>query len=143
ADSAAKDELLPLFRFQSTHSDGKLTSLDEYIERMPAGQEEIYYVLGDDAAVVARSPHLDPFRASGLEVLFWVDPLDAFLAPTITEYKEKKLRNIDDADLELPDVESEQAEEEATPEADVPEADFNLFVGRCVTVLGDRVVEVR
>lgn len=142
-DPTAKDELLPLFRYQSTHSDGKLTSLDEYIERMPAGQEEIYYVLGDDASVVARSPHLDPFRANGLEVLFWVDPLDAFLAPTISEYKGKKLRNIDDADLELPDVESESAEEEAAPESDVPEADFNRFVGRCVTVLGDRVVEVR
>lgn len=141
-DPTAKEEVLPLFRYQSSTSDGQLTSLDAYLSRMPEGQEEIYYVLGDEASVVARSPHLDPFKARDLEVLFWVDPLDPFVAPMLTEYKDKPLRNIDNAGLELPDVETE-VEEEDSPQSALAEADFNRFIGRCVTTLGDRVLEVR
>ena len=140
-DPAATEEILPFLRYVSSKSDGELTSLDEYIERMPENQEEIYYVLGDDEKSVARSPHLDPFKARDLEVLYWIDPLDAYLAPMLTEYKEKKLRNIDDADLELPELPQEEEAEETVAVLD--DKPFNLFVGRCVTTLGERIVEVR
>lgn len=140
-DPAAAEEILPFLRYVSSKSNGELISLDEYIERMPENQEEIYYVLGDDEKSVAHSPHLDPFKARDLEVLYWIDPLDAYLAPMLTEYEEKKLRNIDDADLELPELpQEEEAEETATVLDDKP---FNLFIGRCVTTLGERIVEVR
>ena len=140
-DPSTKDEMLPLFRFYSSKSNGSLTSLDEYIERMPEEQSDIYYVLGDDRKSIANSPHLDPFKARDLEVLYWVDPLDPFVAPLLTEYNEKSLKNVDDANLELPDVEDEE-----TPESDgdeTNEADFNRFIGRIVTTLGERVTEVR
>ncbi len=140
-DIGAKDEILPLLRYNSSRSDGKLVSLDEYVERMPESQTEIYYVLGDSVSSVANSPHLDPFKARDLEVLFWVDPLDAFVAPMLNEYKEKTFRNIDDAEIELPDLAETETEE--TAESPIPEPDFNLFVGRCVTTLGERVTEVR
>ena len=140
-DPSAKEEIEPLLRYLSSKSDGKLTSLDEYIARMADGQDEIYYVLGDDERTIARSPHLDPFKARDLEVLYWVDPLDAYLAPMLTEYKETKLRNIDDAALELPELAEEAQSEESAPLLD--DKAFNLFVGRCVKTLGDRVVEVR
>jgi molecular chaperone HtpG len=90
---------------------------------------------------VRRSPHLDPFQARELEVLYWVDPLDAFMAPMLAEYKGKKLQNVDDAGLELPELEAKQ--DEGDQETAVPEADFNRFIGRCVTTLGERVTEVR
>jgi molecular chaperone HtpG len=139
-DPGAKDEILPYLRYTTSGSEGELTSLEAYIERMPESQEEIYYVLGDDEQSVARSPHLDPFKARGIEVLYWVDPLDAFLAPMMQEFKDKKLRNIDDAGLELPQLEEEDVVD-STPILD--EKPFNLFVGRCVTTLGERIVEVR
>jgi HSP90 family molecular chaperone len=137
----AKEELMPLFRFHSSKSDGRLTSLDDYLSRMAADQEAIYYVLGDSLDSVSYSPHLDPFKAHDLEVLYWVDPLDAFMAPILTEYKGKKLKNVDDAGLELPAKEDEATAAAETPTLD--EADFNRLIGRCVTTLGDRVVEVR
>jgi molecular chaperone HtpG len=139
-DFSAKEDVLPLFRYHSSKSDGQLTSLDEYIERMPDSQEEIYYVLGDSVKSVANSPHLDPFKARDLEVLYWVDPIDPFVSPMLTEYKDKKLRNVDDAGLDLPHTE-EAAEEEA--QSTLPEADFNRVIGRFVTTLGNRVTEVR
>lgn len=138
---AAKEEILPLLRYTSSKSNGKLVSLTDYIERMPDSQTEIYYVLGDSISSVANSPHLDPFKARDLEVLFWVDPLDAFVAPMLSEYQEKPFRNIDDAEIELPELAETESEE--VEEAAIPEASFNLFVGRCVTTLGERVTEVR
>lgn len=140
-DPTIIDEVLPYLRYVSSKSDGQLTSLDDYVARMPEAQEQIYFVLGDDVATIARSPHLDPFKARDLEVLYWVDPLDAYLASMLTEYKDKPLRNIDDASLELPEIESEP--EELRDEAQLDEKPFNLFIGRCVTTLGDRVTEVR
>ncbi|MFN2137288.1 MAG: molecular chaperone HtpG [Candidatus Promineifilaceae bacterium] len=140
-DPSAVDEIQPFLRYQSSKSDGKLTSLDEYISRMPEGQEEIYYVLADDLQSAARSPHLDPFKARDLEVLYWVDPLDAYLAPMLPSYKEKKLRNIDDAGLELPQLD-EQMPAEAAGET-IAEKPFNLLIGRFVKELGERIIEVR
>jgi molecular chaperone HtpG len=141
-DPEAKDDLLPLFRFYSSKSDGNLTSLADYIARMPEAQSDIYYVLGDDRRSIANSPHLDPFKTRDLEVLYWVDPLDAFIAPYLTEFKDKSLKNIDDAGLELPEVEGQEEEQEAEGDESA-EADFNRFIGRCVTTLGERVTEVR
>ncbi len=140
-DFSAREELLPFFRYYSSASADELTSLDAYIERMPETQEAIYYVLGDSKITVANSPHLDPFKARELEVLYWVDPLDVLVAPSLMEYKDKKFRNIDDAGLELPEVEKEEGAAEG--ETAVAEADFNRLVGRCVTTLGDKVLEVR
>jgi HSP90 family molecular chaperone len=132
---------MPLLRYYSSKSEDALTSLDAYVERMPEGQDAIYYVLGDDRRSVARSPHLDPFRTRDLEVLYWVDPLDPFLAPLLSTYRDIPLRNIDDAELTLPEH-ADEADELAGASA-LAEADFNRLVGRFVKVLGDRVQEVR
>ncbi|MDX1686573.1 MAG: molecular chaperone HtpG [Candidatus Promineifilaceae bacterium] len=139
------NDVLPLLRFHSSKSKEKLTSLDAYVERMPEEQKAIYYVLGDDVGSVARSPHLDPFRDRDLEVLYWVDPLDPFIAPLVNKYKEKPLKNVDDADLELPEMEAEEAEGEgeAPTAPPIEGADFNRLVGRFVTTLDERVLEVR
>ncbi|MCB0010159.1 MAG: hypothetical protein KDE04_27025, partial [Anaerolineales bacterium] len=140
-DPTAKDDVLPFFRYHTSKSAGELTSLDAYLERKPDTQTEIYYVTGDSVSSVANSPHLDPFKERDLEVLYWVDPLDVLIAPGLMEYKETPFKNIDDADIELP--ESEDEAEEETSEATLPEKEFNQFVGRCVTTLGDKVIEVR
>ena len=138
-DPNAKEDVLPFFRYHTSKSDGELTSLDAYLERKPDSQTEIYYVTGDSVSSVANSPHLDPFKARDLEVLYWVDPLDALIAPGLMEYKETPFKNIDDADIELPDT--DEAAEEEESEAALPEKEFNAFVGRCVTTLGDKVLE--
>ncbi len=140
-DPAAKDEILPLLRFYSSKSGDALTSFEEYIDRMPAEQEAIYFVMGDSIGSVANSPHLDPYKAGDTEVLYWVDPLDAFIAPALTEYQEKKIQNVDDAQVDTPKSEEKSAEEDA--QSKLSEADFNRFVGKCVTQLKEKVTEVR
>jgi len=138
-DPAAKEELVPLLRFHSSKSGEGFISLAEYSARLGEGQKDIYYVVGDDLKSIARSPHLDYFRAHNLEVLYLVDSIDSFVTVTLQEYEGKSLRNVDDAGLELPGSDEPKGEAAET----LPDSDFNRLVGRFVQVLGDRVMEVR
>jgi molecular chaperone HtpG len=138
-DPAAQKDLLPLLRFQSSRSGEEWISLEQYVERMPDAQAVIYYVLGEDLRSVARSPHLDYFRAREIEVLYLVDPIDSFVAVALREFEGKPLKNVDDAGLELPAEEPSGGETSPA----VPEVEFNRLVSRFVQVLGDRVLEVR
>ena len=140
-DPASHESLRDLLRFHSSQAEGSdgLISLKEYVSRMRENQKAIYYVLGDDLKSVARSPHLDYFRANGIEVLYLVDPFDSFMAFALKEYAGKPLQNVDDAGLDLSAA--------GTPETDagtaVSQPDFDRLVERFKTVLGDRVTDVR
>ncbi|MFZ5918568.1 MAG: molecular chaperone HtpG [Chloroflexota bacterium] len=139
ADPLAKDDLLPLLRFHSSQAqEDQLVSLVGYVQGMADDQPAIYYLLADDVASAARSPHMDYFRANDIEVLYFTDPIDNFVVLSLTEFDGKPLKNVDDATLELPQKEPEGAAEPA-----IPEADFNRLVGRFVKVLGERVTQVR
>ena len=114
-------------------------SLADYVARMQEEQEHIYYILADDLQSVQHSPHLDAFRARDLEVLYLTDTVDGFMLMNLTEFEGKKLQNVDDASLELPEVE-EQAEDAAeTLDEDI----FAAVRQRFADVLGERVIEVR
>jgi len=137
--AADREELLGLLRFVTTRSEGKAVSLNDVAGRMVEGQTEIYYLLGSDPVSVATSPHLDPFKARGIEVLLLSDPFDGFMMQGVHEFQGKKFRNVDDPGLALPGKVQEKAEE-AEPLAD---AEWAEVVARFKTVLGNRVTEVR
>ena len=67
-DFEHKERLAKLLRYASSHdpSGEKLTSLHAYVARMPAGQEAIYYVLGESLRSVAASPHLEELQRARL-----------------------------------------------------------------------------
>ncbi len=140
-DPDSKDKFVDLLRFPSSRSENEddLVSLAQYVGRMKPDQKEIYYILGDDYDVTARSPHLEYFRKHDLEVLFMTDPMDSFMLVTLTEYDGKPLKNVDDAGLDLPE---EKAGEEKPAEA-LSDDEFKALVARIKQVLGDRVEDVR
>jgi len=140
-DLAGRDDLLPLLRFHSSRSIGEeneLVSLQQYVDRMGEKQSAIYYLTGEDLDSVRRSPHLDYFRANDFEVLLLVDPVDSFLAISLTQYDDKALKSIDDASLELP-----EQPEEGTPEERDVDGDLSQLVARMGQVLGERTSQVR
>ena len=137
-DRANRDDLLPLLRFQSTRSDGDPASLRDYVERMSDDQEAIYYVLADDVAAAEHSPHLDLFKQRGVEVLYFLDPVDGLLARTLEEYDDRPFENVSDPDLTLP---HDDPPEDVEPE--VAEADLEAVIRRFEQILGGRVNEVR
>jgi molecular chaperone HtpG len=136
-DRASHEDLFKLLRFHSSHDSDDLISLREYVEAMPEGQEAIYYILGQDLTSVGASPHLDYFKDHDIRVLYLVDPIDSFMVMAFQEYEGKPLRNVDDADLELPRDEDEESQVEQETQ------DVSSLVERFSSVLGERVVEVR
>lgn len=136
-DFTDRDELLQLLRFHSTHSEEKLTSLEDYTSRMIEGQEEIYYLAASDLKAARNSPHLDPLAERGIEVLLMTDIMDSFMLTSLREYEGKKLRNIDDADLTLP------GEDHTVSESSVSDEAFDKLCQQVTAALGERVKEVR
>ena len=63
-DPGNRERLLPLLRYASTSNADNLeqVSLADYVARMPAGQERIYYVIGESNADARLSPHLELLR---------------------------------------------------------------------------------
>jgi molecular chaperone HtpG len=94
-DAAHAAELASLLRFPSTKEDA--TTFDDYIARMPEGQDAIYYLAGTEEANLKDSPQLEGFAAKGYEVLLFSDPIDAFWPSRLAAYKEKKLKSVSQA----------------------------------------------
>ncbi|MCL4246739.1 MAG: molecular chaperone HtpG [Anaerolineae bacterium] len=137
------DDIMPLLLFKSTATIGDdLTTLGEYATRMVRGQKEMYYVVADDDLAASRSPHLDPFRQRGIEVLYFSDPVDPVMLMGLTEYEGYKLRNVDEADIDLSDV-GELKEDDTQAQEPLPEDAFTTVRQRFVDLLGERVLDVR
>ncbi len=137
-DAAQQADLAKLLRFKTSRGGAEeWVSLPAYVERMKDDQTSIYYILGDDLASIARSPHLDYFRKHDLEVLYLTDPLDSFMVVTLKEFDGKQLQNVDDAALDLPTATDQPIESK------VADADYAQLVARIKTVLGDKITEVR
>ena len=109
-DAANRAKLAKLLRFFTTHSKDELTSLDEYIARLPAGQEAIYYLPGDSVEAILKSPLLKKFEKHGIEVLLLSDPIDEFTMQHLSEYKGKKIKSIakEDGNAFLSDAEQKK-----------------------------------
>jgi molecular chaperone HtpG len=110
-DSEHRTELAPLLRFRSSTQEG-WTSLPDYVSRMPAGQDTIYYLSGDNAEALKTSPQLEGFRAKGYEVLLMADPIDAFWPERLDSFEDKKLRSVTQS---ATDVASDEDQPDISP----------------------------
>jgi len=101
-DFKHRDAIIELCRFEAMRAPaGELRSLAAYVEAMPETQKEVYYLTGLSRAAVDSSPHLEAFRARGIDVLYLVDPIDEWLVQSLPTYKGKKLRSVAHGDLDL------------------------------------------
>jgi molecular chaperone HtpG len=140
-DFANKEKLQDLVLFESTATEaGKLTSLKEYVERMPEAQKELYFITGTSRAMVEQSPHLEMFRKKGYEVLFLIDAVDEWVVQAMTEYDGKKLKAVDRGDLEL---ESEDEKKEIEAKQEEAKKQYQGLLDLIKEKLADRIKEVR
>ena len=110
-DFSNREEVASLSLFNSTFDADKLTTLDQYVERMKEDQKAIYYITGDDVKVLANNPQLEAFKQKGIEVLLLTDPIDEFWTQTLVNYKGKAIKHISQAEDMLFEREGTKADE--------------------------------
>ena len=114
-----KEQLLDLMMLNSS-KEGKLTSFEQYVERMPEDQEYIYYVAGENENQLAKLPQTERILDKGYEIFWCTDDVDEFVMQFVGEYKGKKTKSVNDDDaLPESDEEKKQAEQKAADNKEV------------------------
>ena len=100
-----KEATQDLLMFYS-HKQGKLITLQEYVDAMAEGQEKIYYISGESTKRLGKLPQVQTLDNKGYDVLLFTDEVDEFIPQTLQTYAEKSFCNAATEDLGL------QSEEE-------------------------------
>lgn len=109
-----KEKLQDLLMFYSS-KEQKLVTLNEYVNRMPEDQKDIYFVSGSDVGLIDKLPIVQTLKQKDYEVLYLTDNVDEFVMQTLMTYREKTFRNAAQGDLDL-NTEDEKKELEKTKE---------------------------
>ncbi len=143
-ETAQTDTLYPLLRFHTATHPDTWSSLEDYSNQMKSGQEDIYYLIGDDAQSIIHSPHLDYLLRREYDVLLLTDPIDSFMLIRLNKYKEHNLVNIASSDLKIPDTETSSSEtDDAINTAKVSQEEWLPIIQRFTSQLGEKVASVR
>ncbi len=137
-DFTNREKILEVSRFKSSESE-KLISLEDYISRMKGGQDKIYYVSGEDENKLSQSPHLEGFKAKGIEVIYMTDPVDEFWLPSVGKYSEKDFQSITKGGADLDKIKSNKKDKEKKKD----NKNIDKLLASIKVTLGDEVKEVR
>ncbi|MBK1665204.1 molecular chaperone HtpG [Rhodospirillum rubrum] len=143
-DFERKEDLVALARFRTTASDTPV-SLETVIGRMKEGQSALYYITGDDATALARSPQVEGFVARGVEVLLLTDPIDEFWVSAVPKVGDTALKAVaqGSADLErLALIDGKQPPDDAE-HAPAETAKMDALIAAMKAALGTAVADVR
>ncbi|MFE0802615.1 molecular chaperone HtpG [Streptomyces sp. NPDC058812] len=138
-DSDNRDAILAACSFASTHDADEPTTLKSYVERMKDGQDDIYFMTGESRQAIEDSPHMEAFRAKGVEVLLLTDAVDEVWVDAVGEYEGKPLRSVAKGEIDLGGTEDDKSD----AEKDAQSEEYAGLLGWMTEHLGEDVKEVR
>ena len=103
-----KEKLQDLLLFHSSFTK-KLSTLEEYVERMKEDQKSIYYACGESVDKIDMLPQVEKVKEKGYEIFYLTDLIDEFVFQTMMEYKDKTFKNVSSEDLDLDTKEEKEA----------------------------------
>jgi molecular chaperone HtpG len=144
-DFERRDGLLALARFKTTATadsatDSSWRSLKDYVAALKTNQTAIYYLAGDNLERLKSSPHLEGFRARGIEVLLLPDPVDSFWVMPGVGFDGKPFKSVTQGAADLALIPRLDATQDAAPAIDEAVTAFLAFVK---STLGEAVADVR
>ena len=125
-----KDNLKDLLMFYSSNGE-KMTTLGEYVDRMPDEQKYIYFATGENVNAISKLPQAEKVLSKGYELLYCTQDVDEFTIQSLMQYNEKQFKSVDSDDLGIED----EKDSENTESYD----NVTKFVK---DALGDKVSEV-
>merc|ERR1712031_111144 len=135
-DSGNRAKLSELLMYHSTKSGDEMTSLKDYISRMPESQKDIYYITGETKKAVETSPFIEKCKKRNYEVIFMTDPIDEYCVQQLKEYDGKKLVSVTKEGLKFDESEDEKKAFEEL------KADFEPLCKLMKEILGDKSEKV-
>ncbi|UOM33579.1 molecular chaperone HtpG [Acuticoccus sp. I52.16.1] len=139
-DAERRDELFALARFRTTTQPDGGRKLADYVADMKENQTAIYYAVGDSFDRLTASPHLEGFKARGIEVLLLADPVDAFWVRTALGFDGKPFKSVTQGSADLDQI-------PLTDQRHVPDeakaSDIATLSALIKQTLGERVSEVK
>lgn len=133
SDFANREKILELLKFHTLNGD-EMVTLEEFLKNVDEEKKEIYYITGKMSVdMLKNSPALERFKAKGIDVLILNEEIDTIVFPMITEYKEYKFVNVNDAKLDE-DVSEEEREK--------TKKEYESFIKELKDALGEDVKDV-
>ena len=141
-DRDRKKELLNLSRFYTTKGD-QLRSLEEYRKGLKDGQKAIYYITGDDAEALRKSPQLEGYLAKDVEILLLTDPVDEFWVTSVGEFDKIPLKAASQSADDLDTIAVGKDDNKKEDNASTSDSDTEGLLTRMKEHLDDSIKEVR
>ncbi|HOK04419.1 MAG TPA: molecular chaperone HtpG [Victivallales bacterium] len=102
SDFQNREKLLDLLLFENFKGDGNKTiTLKEFVEKLPPGQNKLYYASGEKTALLRHSPLLDIIRKNDFDALLITEPIDEYIFQTIGKYKDKEFVSLNSNTIEI------------------------------------------
>ena len=140
-DYVNADRIKKLLKYPSAQSAaGKTIFLEDYVKKMPQDQKDIYFLCAEKEEDARNAPQLEQAEKHGLDVLFFVDPVDEWLVDSFREFEGKKLVDIARGNISFGNETEQKAEKEANEKAS---ADLKPFLDKVKEQLKDHVSDVR
>ena len=114
-----------------------MISLSTYVDEMAKKQNQIYYLAADTLKQAISSPHLEGFKARGIDVLLMTDPIDAFWMSQMGAFKEKSFVSISRDKYDLSELSDDRTEDQQE------DTDTNAISALIKECLGDLVEDVK